>query len=343
MKKLFIIIFMLFLALPAMANEITVPEPSSSSGGSGAVDSVNGNTGVVVLTTGDLAEDTNKNYVTDAESVVVGHTSGTNTGDNSANSSTYSPGGTDVALADGGTGESLADPGADRILFWDDSEGTLTWLIPGTGLAISATTLNVSITSLDIGLTDTYVLVGNGSNLAVGVDMTGDVTISNTGVMTIGTDKIDPAMISTDAVTMDAIDADGDFETLTGDWKTTGSLSSQAEFTTDAAGDITITVNAVNYGTDANLGHDADIPDGACDAAADVGNWVVLISKLKNQYSLTSDDATNMFILADNETLTADDELDVDGSMVSVMCIAAEYWKVIGYIDVAPTDGGPAD
>lgn len=45
------------------------------------VDSVNGETGVVVLTTGDLTEDTNKKYVTDAEKVVLGNTSGTNTGD----------------------------------------------------------------------------------------------------------------------------------------------------------------------------------------------------------------------------------------------------------------------
>jgi len=46
-----------------------------------AVDSVNGETGTVVLTTGDLTEDTNKNYVTDAEKTVIGNTTGTNTGD----------------------------------------------------------------------------------------------------------------------------------------------------------------------------------------------------------------------------------------------------------------------
>lgn len=51
------------------------------SGGGGAVDSVNGETGVVVLTTGDIAEDTDVNYVTDAQLVVIGNTSGTNTGD----------------------------------------------------------------------------------------------------------------------------------------------------------------------------------------------------------------------------------------------------------------------
>src|SRR5690606_13455106 len=46
-----------------------------------------------------------------------------------------------VALADGGTGTSLSDPGADRIMFWDDSEGKVAWLELGTGLSISSTTL----------------------------------------------------------------------------------------------------------------------------------------------------------------------------------------------------------
>jgi hypothetical protein len=53
--------------------------------GGGAVDSVNGQTGVVVLDTGDITEVTDKNYVTDAELTVIGNTSGTNTGDNATN------------------------------------------------------------------------------------------------------------------------------------------------------------------------------------------------------------------------------------------------------------------
>lgn len=56
----------------------------------------------------------------------------------------YTPGGTDVALADGGTGASLVDPGADRVLFWDDSAGTIEWLTLGTNLAITGTTLNAT-------------------------------------------------------------------------------------------------------------------------------------------------------------------------------------------------------
>jgi len=54
-------------------------------GGGGAVDSVNGQTGVVVLDTGDITEATDFNYVSDAQLVVIGNTSGTNTGDNATN------------------------------------------------------------------------------------------------------------------------------------------------------------------------------------------------------------------------------------------------------------------
>jgi hypothetical protein len=42
---------------------------------------VNGQTGTVVLTTADVADSSNKRYVTDAQLVVIGNTSGTNTGD----------------------------------------------------------------------------------------------------------------------------------------------------------------------------------------------------------------------------------------------------------------------
>lgn len=51
--------------------------------------------------------------------------------------------GADLALANGGTGSSLSDPGADRIMFWDDSAGTVTWLTAGNELEISGTSLAV--------------------------------------------------------------------------------------------------------------------------------------------------------------------------------------------------------
>jgi hypothetical protein len=56
----------------------------------------------------------------------------------------YRAGGTDVALGDGGTGASLADPGGDRILFWDDSAGAVTWLTAGSNLTITGTSIAAS-------------------------------------------------------------------------------------------------------------------------------------------------------------------------------------------------------
>ena len=66
------------------------------------------------------------------------------TADSSIGGTAYVTGGTDVALADGGTGASLTDPNADRIMFWDDSAGAVTWLTAGTGLSITGTTITAS-------------------------------------------------------------------------------------------------------------------------------------------------------------------------------------------------------
>ena len=49
-----------------------------------------------------------------------------------------------ISLAYGGTGASLSDPNDDRILFWDDTAGQVTWLDIGTNLSISGTTLNAA-------------------------------------------------------------------------------------------------------------------------------------------------------------------------------------------------------
>lgn len=47
----------------------------------------------------------------------------------------------------------LNDPNADRIMFWDDSAGAITWLTAGTGLAITTTTISLSFLGLE-ALTD---------------------------------------------------------------------------------------------------------------------------------------------------------------------------------------------
>lgn len=99
----------------------------------------------------------------------------------------YVPGGTDVALGDGGTGASLSDPNADRILFWDDSAGQVTWLTPGTGLTITGT----SITSSGGGSGTQY--ESRSSNTILGtadagklIDITAAISQTFTAAATLG-------------------------------------------------------------------------------------------------------------------------------------------------------------
>lgn len=94
----------------------------------------------------------NNIYVGNASNVATA-TTDLPTGTTIGSAQIYRVGGSDVTLADGGTGTSLADPNADRIMFWDDSAGQVTWL-DLSGLSISGTTLG------GWGLTGTSTLTG---------------------------------------------------------------------------------------------------------------------------------------------------------------------------------------
>lgn len=129
----------------------------------------------------------NKGWFTDIESTNAPTVGGV---------AVYFPGGADVALADGGTGASLTDPNADRIMFWDDSAGQVTWLTVSTGLNITGTTLTatggsgitIGTTTITSG-TDTRVLYNNAG-------VVGEYTISGTGsvAMTNSPTFVTPAL-----------------------------------------------------------------------------------------------------------------------------------------------------
>jgi hypothetical protein len=82
-----------------------------------------------------------------------------------------------LALARGGTGASLADPDADRLLFWDDSAGQVTWLTAGSGLSISGTTITATGGGGSIGGT-----VGATDNVVPRADGTGGSTLQASAV-----------------------------------------------------------------------------------------------------------------------------------------------------------------
>lgn len=67
-----------------------------------------------------------------------------------------------IGLSSGGTGASLADPDADRILFWDDSAGAVTWLTLGSNLTITGTTIDASG-----GVSGTVALANGGTGSAL--------------------------------------------------------------------------------------------------------------------------------------------------------------------------------
>lgn len=90
-----------------------------------------------------------------------------------------------LALANGGTAANLTDPNADRVMFWDDSAGQVTWLTMGANLSITGTTLNASGGGgggSDIIVGTTLVLSGvNTSILYNNSGVAGEYTISGTG------------------------------------------------------------------------------------------------------------------------------------------------------------------
>jgi hypothetical protein len=91
-----------------------------------------------------------------------------------------------------------------------------------------------------------------------------------------------------------------------------------------------LTLNTIHVATAAA---DYDIPDGACNAAADVGNWVtVIVRDVSEAISITSLDASNV-IHAPGVALDAGDELDSsaaatgDGEHITLVCTTAENWN----------------
>lgn len=140
-------------------------------GGGGAVDSVNGQTGVVVLDTSDISEVTNKKYVTDAQLTVIVNTSGTNTGDNAANTTSNS-------YADGKVSDT-----AYNATSWDAV----------TGIAPSKNAVRDKIEAMDTAIALNTAKVTNATH-------TGEVT----GATALTVDKT--AITNKTAVTLDGAD-----------------------------------------------------------------------------------------------------------------------------------------
>lgn len=166
---------------------------------------INTPTGIV---TGDLTESTDKKYVTDAQQVILGNTSGTNSGDNAANSTYtigsatqawdtdldtyagitpsanvqsflgaatyaamlglldlevgtdfYSTGATDTLLD--AKEDSLGNPGTDDYILSSKTDGTRSWVAPGSGGMVYP----------DAGIPVSVAGTSWGTSLAIGADI----------------------------------------------------------------------------------------------------------------------------------------------------------------------------
>jgi hypothetical protein len=92
-----------------------------------------------------------------------------------------------LPLANGGTGANLSDPNADRILFWDDSAGSVTFLEVGSGLSLSGTVLSSltsggSVTSVDVSGGTTGLTTSGGPITNSGtITLAGTLAVANGG------------------------------------------------------------------------------------------------------------------------------------------------------------------
>jgi len=88
---------------------------------------------------------------------------------------------------------------------------------------------------------------------------------------------------------------------------------------------------------------DVDIPENMCDSAT--GKWLIVKSTAAHLNSITSNDATDAFVLSDGTDCGNADELDLGGAagnQATIVCIQTNKWWVVGEIGTC-VDGGGAD
>lgn len=165
-------------------------------------------------------------------------------------------------LDNGGTGASLTDPGADRIMFWDDSAGAVTWLTVGSGLSITTTTISATFGG-STGATDNAVLRADGTggvtlqNSALIVNDSGDIQLGTSSVSS-GTKTISVA--SSDVTTGIALVAKGNSVISLYNDGTTSSIVNLAAAITGGLASFNFTSNTSSHTLTAGNVLDTDNP-----------------------------------------------------------------------------------
>lgn len=229
---------------------------SSTGSGGGNVDSVNGQTGVVVLTTANIADSTNARYVTDAELTVIQNTSGVNTGDNATNTQ-YSGLAASKLDANFLSIGSLTDPGANVLMAWDDTDNALKFITIGSNLSYDHATHTLSAT-------------GGGGGASTALDNLASVAINTSLISdTDVTDDLGSALKKWNNLFVATIGATG--TRVTKIWATdmtitnaiSGSITGNAGTVTNATLTTALTVNGGTLTLTANVANTSVLTIGA--------------------------------------------------------------------------------
>jgi len=154
-------------------------------------------------------------------------------------------------------------------------------------------------------------------------------TFGKVGSNELEDDAVTTAKIATDAVTMDSVDADGNFITLTGNWYTTGELNGKLDANLDTTATYAIPTQA-HYGGMA-VNNDADAIEMDLNAAV-VGMSLLILDNAGG--AITLDPNGTDVIKYDGTTAAAGEALissGADGDFLSMVCLETGKWFVVGH------------
>lgn len=104
--------------------------------------------------------------------------------------------------------QALTDPGADRMLYWDDSDGAVQWVTIGNGIEIDGATdtlqLPSTLSGAGLTLSSGVLAVGAGSGITVNAD---DVQLANASVSATTPISVASGVIGFDPSSLTAISA----------------------------------------------------------------------------------------------------------------------------------------